>query len=326
MNLSGATVAVTGAGGFIGGRVAHVLATRAGARVLGIDVDARAGAALERDGGVLRTADLRDPAATRAALAGADAVVHTAARVAETGPMEEFVAINVRGTRNVLDAAGDVPVVHVSSVAVWGYDFAADLHEDAHPRRTGLPYIDTKAASDRLAARRGATVVRPGDVYGPRSGPWTVRPLDLIRRRLLVLPGGGAGLMTPIYVDDLVDGIVAALGSSRARGATMTLWDGRPVTAAEFFGHYARMLGRSAVPTAPAPIVTGAVHLLAALARARGREPHHGPPGVTYVSRRAAFPNAIARERLDWVPAVDLDEGMRRTEVWLRAEGLLPAP
>ena len=46
---------------------------------------------------------------------------------------------------------------------------------------------------------------------------------------------------------------------------------------------------------------------------------------VTYVSRRAVFPNDRARELLGWRPQVDLDEGMRRTEAWLRAEGLLAA-
>jgi nucleoside-diphosphate-sugar epimerase len=44
---------------------------------------------------------------------------------------------------------------------------------------------------------------------------------------------------------------------------------------------------------------------------------------LTFVSRRAAYPNARAREELGWEPRVPLAEGMRRSEEWLRAEGLV---
>ena len=81
--------------------------------------------------------------------------------------------VNVGGTVNVLDAAeaaGAERVVHLSSVVVYGYDDPADQDETAHRRTVGIPYIDTKSASDRLALRRGAVVIRPGDVYGPGLG------------------------------------------------------------------------------------------------------------------------------------------------------------
>jgi nucleoside-diphosphate-sugar epimerase len=57
--------------------------------------------------------------------------------------------------------------------------------------------------------------------------------------------------------------------------------------------------------------------------RLTGRPPALGRDAVAYVSRRAVFPNTRAREELGWEPRVDLAEGMRRTEAWLRAQGLL---
>ena len=162
-----------------------------------------------------------------AALEGADGVVHTAALVGDWGALEDFVAVNVRGTRNVLDAAGAARVVHVSSVATWGYEFRRDLDEDAPVRACGEPYVDTKAAAHVLALRRGAAVVRPGDVYGPRSVPWTLRPLQALRARTLVLPGRGDGLLTLVYVDDLVDCLVRAL-THPARGRARRHGLGRP--------------------------------------------------------------------------------------------------
>jgi nucleoside-diphosphate-sugar epimerase len=178
MDLAGARAAVTGAGGFIGAAVCARLAAE-GADVAGLDVDPAASARVEAAGARFRPCDVGDPAAVTAALADRQLVVHTAATIADWGKMPDFVALNVGGTRNVLDAsewAGAERVVHLSSVAIWGWEFARDVHEDHPPRATGVPYIDTKGASDQLARRRGATVVRPGDVYGPRSVPWALRP------------------------------------------------------------------------------------------------------------------------------------------------------
>ena len=89
--------------------------------------------------------------------------------------MDDFIEVNVRGTRNVLDAARDAGarrLVHLSSIVTFGYEHDVELDEDAAARPAGIPYIDTKGASDELVrtrAERGEPVVtlRPGDVYGP---------------------------------------------------------------------------------------------------------------------------------------------------------------
>ena len=255
-----------------------------------------------------RRADVADPASIVSALAGADAIVHAAAIVAERGRMEDFVRVNVRGTRNVLDAASARRVVVLASVAGWGYEFRRELDEDAPPRPCGLPYVDTKGATETLALRRGATVIRPGDVYGPGSVPWVVRPLEMMRAGRFYLPSPGDGVMTLVFVDDLVDAIVRALREPRAAGRAYTVWDGEPVPAREYF----ERLGGRPVKTLPAPV-------LRAAARAMGM----GPAAVTFVTRRAAFPNERARAELGWKPLATLDEGMARTREWARATGLL---
>jgi 2-alkyl-3-oxoalkanoate reductase len=283
-------VAVTGAAGFIGGAVCRRLAAD-GDEPIGIDLH-----------GADRRADIADPAETVAALGGAEAVVHAAALVSERGAMAEFVRINARGTRNVLDAAVGRRTVVIASVAGWGYEFTRELDEDAPPRPCGIPYIDTKGATETLALRRGATVVRPGDVYGPGSQPWVVRPLEMMRAGRFYLPAPGDGLITPIFVDDLVDAIVRALREPRAAGRAYTIWDGTPVTAREFFAHHARSLGHDRVRVLPAP-------LLRVLAGAFGA----GPAAITFMSRRATFPNTRAREELGWSPRFSLAEGMART-------------
>jgi nucleoside-diphosphate-sugar epimerase len=312
-------VAVTGAGGFIGRAVAARLAAD-GHPVTGLDLRPVEGLA----GVDSRVVDITDAAALRAAMADCDGVVHTAAVVTDWGKMDDFVRVNVRGTRNVLDALDDRgPAVHVGSVAGWGYEFAHDLDEDAWTRRVGAPYVDTKAASQELALRRGAAVVRPGDVYGPGSVPWTLRPLETLRARSFVLPGRGDGVMTPIYVDDLVDCVVRALHAPDAAGVAFTAHDGAPVAARDFFGHDARMLGRRRVPTAPRPLVSAGALALELAARARGKTPPVSRQAIQYVARKAAYPNVRARHLLGWEPRVALADGMARTERWLKDTGRL---
>lgn len=324
--VQGRRIAVTGAGGFIGAAVCRRLVDE-GATVVGVDLPGGASDRVRATGADFRVADITDPAATTVALDGADGVIHTAAMVSDWGRMADFVRVNVGGTRTVLDAAqavGAQRVVHLSSVATWGYEFRDDLaSEDAPPRVCGAPYVDTKTASHLLALGRGAAVVRPGDVYGPGSEPWTARPVRMLRAGRFVLPGDGSGVLTPIYVDDLVDCVLAALLHPDAGGRAVTAHDGAPVAARDFFGHYARMLGQGPVRTLPAPLLRGAALVFEAIARRTGGTPDVTRQALTYVTRGAAYPNTAARDLLGWTPRTPLDEGMTRTEAWLRAEGLL---
>ena len=328
--FDGRRCAVTGAGGFIGLAVCERL-TGEGAQVVGLEANPATHERVEASGAVFVACDVTDERALAEALVGAELIIHTAAIVTDFGEMDDFIAVNVRGTRNVLDAAravGAERVVHLSSVVNFGYEHMVELDDDAYSRQAGIPYIDTKAASDALARSRAAqgqpvTVIRPGDVYGPGSLPWAVRPLDAIRKHRFVLVDGGKGLMLPIYVDDLVDAIVAALVSQAAVGAALTVWDGHAVTCKEFFEHYARILGRKRIPSVPRPLANVAAGAQELIARLTGGTPEISRNAITFVSRKAPLSNRRARELLGWEPKVGLEEGMRRTEAWFRAEGIL---
>lgn len=326
MELEGARIVVTGAGGFIGRAVCARLVTD-GAIVTGLDIAVGARTAVEATGAAFAGCDTTDADAVTRALSGARGVVHTAAVLGDRGGMEAQLRVNVLGTRNVLDAAGAAGaqrVVHLSSVATWGYDFPVDLTtEDAAPRVCGAPYVDTKTASHELALGRGAAVVRPGDVYGPRSVPWTLRPIEAIRAGTFVLPGRGEGLLTLVYIDDLVDCVVRALTVSGAGGTAVTAWDGVPITAKAYFDRYARMLGKREVRCAPEPLLRATLALLELRSRVTGDQANLTREAMRYVTRRAVYPNDRARAVLGWEPRVGLDEGLSRTRDWLRSEGLV---
>jgi nucleoside-diphosphate-sugar epimerase len=322
--FEGRTAAVTGAGGFIGNAVTARLAVE-GARVSGLDVAAPALNRIADAGAEPVLADVTDREALEAALDGIDLVVHTAAFVREWGEMEDFVRLNVGGTVNVLDGAeraGVERVVHISSVVVYGYHHPGVQDEDAHRRAYGNPYIDTKSSSDRIACERGAVVIRPGDVYGPGGTQWILRPVQMAKAGRLALAGRGDGVMLPVYVDDLVEAILLGLEKGEP-GRAYTAWDGSAVTFDDYFNRIARMTGGPEVRHLPRPVLELAGAAMERWARLRGAPPEFTARAITFVDRRGTISTERIRSELGWEPQVTLEEGLRRTEEWLRGQGLL---
>jgi nucleoside-diphosphate-sugar epimerase len=318
-------VFITGASGFIG----RTLAERwrgLGAEVVGVD------RAADPDQGVV-AGDISESGDWQATAAGCDVVVHTAALVGMPSDVSGFWKVNVRGTRLALEAARDAGArrfVHLSSVVTFGLDFPDQVDERWPVQPTGVAYVDTKIASEQVclqahaAGEMAVTILRPGDVYGPGSRPWTVLPVELIKARRFVLPARGRGIHSPVYVDDLVAGIIAAAEAGGAAGQVITVSGGVGIEMREFFGHYARMLGRRGVPTVPTRVALAAAGLQDRIARLRGAVNEVTPAGVRYLAlRKGTYGIGRASELLSWTPAVGLAEGMARTEAWLREQGLL---
>ena len=314
-------VAVTGAAGFIGGAIAARLAAE-GAQVVAIDL--AAGEELAAAGLEPVTVDVTDRAGLERAVTGCELVVHAAALVREWGTMAEFIRVNVGGTAAAIAAAeaAGARLVQVSSVVVYGYDASSEQDESAFRRVCGIPYIDTKSASDRLAARRGAVVLRPGDVYGPGSIPWVVRPLELARAGRIAVPGDGSGVMLPCFIDDLVAAVLAAAQRGEPGGA-YTAWEGVSVTFGEYFDRLCELAGRPPARRLPRPMLDALGAGLERWASLRGEAPMLTSHSALFLARRGTASIERARSELGWEPSVPLDQGLSRTAAWARAEGLV---
>lgn len=304
-------VGITGALGFIGATLKRRY-DEAGIDVVGVDLNEAPGVV---------AGDIARPGPWQGAFTGCDLVVHTAAMLDNSSPRPRHWEVTVLGTRHVLDAAvraGTRRFVHVSSVRAFSdLDFPDGVNERHPVRPDGHRYVDTKVAGEHVvlqahaAGEVDATIIRPGDVYGPGSKPWTLLPIFGFRSGAFALPAGRGFIFSPVYVDNLLDGIELAAASPAAVGQVFTISDGVGVDNLDFFGHYARMLGVD-VPTYDPP---------------DSASPRPYAPEVEafdYLERRGTYSIDKARELLGYEPLVGLEEGMARTEAWLRSSGLLP--
>jgi dTDP-glucose 4,6-dehydratase len=181
--------------------------------------------------------DIRDPYGVRKAMKGVDAVLHLAALISiphSYNSPDAYVDTNIRGTLNVLQAARDFgvsKVIHTSTSEVYGTAKFVPMTEN-HPLQGQSPYSATKIAADQLAysfyASFGLPVitVRPFNTYGPRQSARAVIPTIISQisdgNRTIKL-GSGSPTRDFSYVQDTVDGFIAALRSENFYGEIFNL-------------------------------------------------------------------------------------------------------
>ena len=330
------TVAVTGVSGFIGDAVARRYAD-AGATVRGLDrrtPDPADPLTPDTDPRVeYVVGDVTRPADLRRLVEGADIVVHTAAIVAESGDWRDFDRVNAQAPRWVALAARDAGArsfVHLSSVMVHGFDFPDGVAEDGPLDHATNPYCATKIRAEHLLRgldRPGdfnVHIVRPGDVYGPYSTPWIVRPVQHMREGTFLYVSPSA--INHVYIDNLVDAIETVVtAGAPLSGVPVTATDGMATPSRQFYGYYADLIGMRFAPTVPGWLAEPAVGALAAvLPRGLRRRLDLDRESIRYLRRHGTYDTSRLRG-LGWSPKVSLAEGHERTAAWLREVGLLPA-
>lgn len=233
-------VVVTGGAGFIGRALVQKLAT-GGVDVVALVRDPTKASYLEGPRVTLVGSDLTDVAAMADQMAGADGVIHAAGsyRVGITqAERPHMLDANLGTTERVLDAAtqaGVRRVVYVSTVGIFGNTHGEVVDETyrrdpATKRGRFVSYYDeTKylahlAAEERIQQGAPIVIVQPAQVYGPNDHSGASEQLNLaFQGKLPYISLGNSGVGW-VHVDDLVDGIVAALFRGRV-GQSYVLTD-----------------------------------------------------------------------------------------------------
>src|SRR5207248_5849741 len=164
--------------------------------------------------------DIADPAVVREAVAGADVVVHCAAKVGDWGGVDDYRAVNVEGLRGLLEACRGRPLrrfVHLSSLGVYAARHHHGTDESEPPPAEHMDgYTQSKVEAEQLALQyqreHGVPVVvlRPGFIYGPRDRTLMPKVIANLRSRKLRYLGGGRRALNTIYVGNLVDAMFLA--------------------------------------------------------------------------------------------------------------------
>jgi dTDP-glucose 4,6-dehydratase len=219
---------ITGGAGFIGSAFVHrAVREHPEWTITVLDKLTYAGSldnlAAVRDRITFRHADVADPAAVRAAMAGVDAVVHFAAESHVDRSLQDprpFVRTNVEGTLVLLEAArlaGVRRFLQVSTDEVYGDLAGTDRQSrEEDPFRPRSPYAASKAAAEHFVMSYhtsfglDAVITRGSNTYGPRQYPEKIIPLFITRAladNTLPVYGDGSAVRDYLFVDDHAAGI-----------------------------------------------------------------------------------------------------------------------
>jgi NADH dehydrogenase len=229
------TVCVFGGTGFLGRRLVRRLAGEGASVRVAVRSPERARSVLpDPDRVEVLRADVREPASVAAAVAGADAVVNAVSAYVEKAGVS-FESVHVQGARTVAQEAFAAGVARLVLVSGIGAD-----------PESASPYIRARGRGE-LAARQafpGATVVRPGAMFGPGDALFGALA-DIVRLSPVVpLIGGGRTRVQPVYVEDVAEAIARVLAERGSAGQTYELAGPGAYTLRELVGFVLRLVDK----------------------------------------------------------------------------------
>lgn len=317
-------ILLTGASGFIGGRISQLLTEKGyPVRLLSRTLTGR-----ETPHEVVR-GDITDPADCRRAMKDVAFVIHAAG---EKRNPALFHAVNAAGTQNLIDAALAARIkrfVHVSSTGTVGADPPCPrvVTEDDPCRPRNGYELSKKEAEERLrkASVSGLeiAVLRPANVFG--AGDRERGLLTLIRsvqRGRFAYLGGKASLCNYVCVGDVARACMLLLADPRAAGRVFQLSDDCSIQ--EFIEEMATLLGVPNPGLSVPESLTGLIRWLL-----RKRERLGGRPTSALLGRmiglnnRVGFPVDRLQQELGWRCEIGWKKGLEELIGFYRAEGLL---
>ncbi|HZX55373.1 MAG TPA: NAD(P)-dependent oxidoreductase [Ilumatobacteraceae bacterium] len=333
------TTVITGASGWLGRALVHRFLCESGPRRLKLLAHTTAEAhMLEALGEVdVVIGDIARPDTARRLLHQVSAdcdVIHTAG-IIHPRSTREFFEINANGTRHLAETAAEFGVrrlVHVSSNSPFGTNpHSNDTFRANEPYHPYLGYGRSKmqaelAVFDAIAGGLDATIVRPPWFYGPFQPPRQTTFFRLIRAGRFPVVGDGEQRRSMVYVDNLVDGVIAAELTPGAKGKAYWIADRRAYTVNEIVETVSRALVAEGLdvkaPSAHLPAIVGRTAELGDRIVQRLGRYQQQLHVLGEMNHTIACDISAACAQLGYDPRIELYEGMRASIRWCLAEGI----
>jgi dihydroflavonol-4-reductase len=317
-------ILLTGASGFIGGRISLLLAGMGCA----VRVLSRTPAGQKTPHEIVR-GDITEPADCRRAMRDVALVIHAAG---EKRNPALYQAVNALGTQNLIDAAlaaGVRRFVHVSSVGTVGADPLCPrvvTEEDPCLPRDGYEVSKNEAEERvRKASAKGLStaILRPANVFGdgdPERGLLSL--IRSVKRGFFAYLGGVVSLSNYVYVGDVASACLQLLEDPSAAGKVFQISD--DCLLEEFVSEIAMLLGVGKPVLAVPESLTGLMRGLLRQGERLGVCSGSALMGrLSGLNNRVHFPNLRLQQELGWRCEIGWKRGLERLIGFYRMEGLL---
>jgi nucleoside-diphosphate-sugar epimerase len=319
MNLHPKTVLIPEVTECIGQRAA-LIALEKGMKVRGLVRSPAAAEVAKAQGIEVFVSDMLDAATLAPACEGVDIVINPpSSLVTESKTLDELRQISVTSAKAIAAAAqsaGAKCFVQISNVLVYGFQYADQVTESGpfgsgNNNPIGITQLEAEQAVMAFNTPEfGVTCLRAGDVYGPDSSPWVVRPIEMMKAGKFFLINNGKGIMNHVYVDNLIDAVWLSI-EKEAYGEAFNITDGCRTSWKEYYSSLAKIAGMPAPTSVPALVAKAAVKLQS------GKEGGVTLAAIEAVTRQHAYSIEKAKRVLGYQPRFTLEQGMAKTAAWL---------
>jgi nucleoside-diphosphate-sugar epimerase len=325
MNLHQKTVLITEVTECIGLRAARMALER-GMKVRGL---VRAASQTPQGSPAVATAEalgievfVSSPESIGLACEGVDIVINSISALnTESRTLEELRQIAVDSTRAIAAAAQAAGVrcfVQISSVLVYGFQYPNQVTETRPfcnaTNLIGVTQLEAEQAVMAMnTAEFGVICLRAGDVYGPDSEPWVVRPLNMMKAGSFFLINNGKGIINHLYVSNLIDAVWLAI-EQEAYGEIFNITDGCRTSWKEYYTQLAKIAGLPAPTSVPAFMAKAAAKLQS------GKDDGITLAAIDAVTRQHTYSIEKATRVLGYQPRITLSQGMAETADWLESQ------
>lgn len=263
--------------------------------------------------------DLSNMKSLKKAVGNVDIVFHLAAALPHHLLKDrEYWETNVQGTKNLLDACKGRKIkrfVHVSTVGIYGAVTAYSKSKKEAEKVVMSYYKKYKIP---------VTIIRPTIAYGPRdTRPGFLNLFRLINKNFFIPIGKGSNFFHTIYIDNLVDALYESAINKNAIGEDFIIGDEPCPKMSQIIKVMYKILKKK-VPMFYIPVfVASCAGLFFDFAKKMGLPSFLPSQRVKFLTEDKRFDITKAKKILGWKPKISINEGLKRTFLWYKQEGLL---